>query len=544
MTTARIGAAVSAALVIHPGLALREATDFWARGAFERCLEALDALEASGGLVAGTATAADALILRARALLRLRRYSETLARLDAATVTTIEDAARVQLQRAAALTRTGDVERALDMLAELRRTPGALDNPRLAAECAYREAVMHWVLGAEDASVHAALTCEAFDDPHWSVSSREVRAWWRQRHGDYPAALRLLRDALAAYDRGREHDRDDHHELLLVAHVAALELHLRSAGVAGAYVARREAGLDYTASLVSRRLASTVCGVDAWLAALNGDRPAAFRLLRRAVDLNPEPERSIWPMATRAVVMDLLDNGEAAADVAAEGLSYARRIDWAQMTEGQAYGPLFLAEFFARRNPAVARELLGMYELAVKTIEQYSTNVDDRRNAGMYAFVSGLIRRTEGDHAGAHRDLLDASRLFASVTFLWREVHALIELDTVPVPDGDAAELLERAVQAVRFHFPRSFLADLLGPWLRAYDDPVTAAFSPMRRQILRRLLDGVKPKEIAALLGLAIGTVRNHIGEIQAAFGVHSMQGLLVAARLRGLGPPQSWNR
>jgi DNA-binding NarL/FixJ family response regulator len=73
------------------------------------------------------------------------------------------------------------------------------------------------------------------------------------------------------------------------------------------------------------------------------------------------------------------------------------------------------------------------------------------------------------------------------------------------------------------------------------YDDPIASSLSPVRLHVLRRLLDGASAKAVAEMLGLSVGNVRNRIAELQAAFGVKSMQELLVAVRSRGIGAP-SW--
>ena len=71
----------------------------------------------------------------------------------------------------------------------------------------------------------------------------------------------------------------------------------------------------------------------------------------------------------------------------------------------------------------------------------------------------------------------------------------------------------------------------------RARPRPRTAPVSltPRQRQVLRLLADGVPAKVVAARLGLAEATVRNHIRAILAALDAHSqLEAVAQARRLR----------
>lgn len=59
---------------------------------------------------------------------------------------------------------------------------------------------------------------------------------------------------------------------------------------------------------------------------------------------------------------------------------------------------------------------------------------------------------------------------------------------------------------------------------------------TPRRREVLVLLAEGVPAKLIAARLGLAEATVRNHIRGLLAALGVHSQLEAVAVARRRGL--------
>ncbi len=119
---------------------------------------------------------------------------------------------------------------------------------------------------------------------------------------------------------------------------------------------------------------------------------------------------------------------------------------------------------------------------------------------------------------------------------------ALIELDATPSqahPRGDF--YLEAAAKIVHEHFPKSFLARRLGRWMNVHVDPDVARLTRVPREVLRHLLEGRSAKEIAALMGIAPGTVKNYVNGILREFGVRSTPQLLVTCYRRGLGAP-SW--
>lgn len=94
-----------------------------------------------------------------------------------------------------------------------------------------------------------------------------------------------------------------------------------------------------------------------------------------------------------------------------------------------------------------------------------------------------------------------------------------VALSTVAVGEGDRPLLLHVIV-------PRSE---------NRPGRPGTASLTPRQQEVLRLLADGVPAKVIAARLGLAEATVRNHIRAILASLGTHSqLEAIAKAHRLR----------
>lgn len=109
-----------------------------------------------------------------------------------------------------------------------------------------------------------------------------------------------------------------------------------------------------------------------------------------------------------------------------------------------------------------------------------------------------------------------------------QEVHVRTAQGRVPV---------SLSTVAVRSEAPPLYL-HILRPLREAAPAPPNGgpALTPRRREVLVLLAEGVPAKLIAARLGLAEATVRNHIRGLLAALGVHSQLEAVAVARRRGL--------
>jgi DNA-binding NarL/FixJ family response regulator len=72
-------------------------------------------------------------------------------------------------------------------------------------------------------------------------------------------------------------------------------------------------------------------------------------------------------------------------------------------------------------------------------------------------------------------------------------------------------------------------------PELTAADD-VQTALTESERDVLRRLAQGLVPKDIAVETGRSVNTVRVHIANAMAKLESHGRLEAINAARLRGL--------
>ncbi|MGD1066782.1 MAG: LuxR C-terminal-related transcriptional regulator [Vulcanimicrobiaceae bacterium] len=488
------------------------------------------------------ASAPEPLLLRGQALIRLRRFSEAIAVLDVdpSTQSSVEDVCRLRLLLAAAYSHSSDNKRAsglLDQVDDALR--GHVVPDELAAEIAYHRAHALRREGDVEGAERAAIRAQSLGRAPWSVLAIGTRGYLRIPANAYAEAYRLFCEALAAYETAAM--RDDHWQAIIMAHIANMECPLRSAAFPGTYARRSTTPIDFAASAAMRASGSAMYTLDAWSAALDGNRPVALRFGRRATELvRDDPYDYLTGLAHRALLAKRLANPDAAADHAADALELARRIDWGNNMLHSASAVL-LAEYFADLDPAISREMLRCYAIALGTIAPTETTINDTHDLAHIAFINGVVHRTEGRVAEAHRAFRDAYTAYTELGIRWRATFCLLELDTVPVPDPEFPFPLDDAARAILADYPHSFLADRLGAWRGVYDDPIASSLSPVRLHVLRRLLDGASAKEIAEMLGLSVGNVRNRIAELQAAFGVASMQELLTAVRARGIGAP-SW--
>ncbi len=527
---------------VSPLAQVSRARDLWFRADFLACLKLLDGLEEAGTLEGPLRS--EAYLLRARALYRLRRFDDVVSFLGPllTTFSAIDEACTARMLHATALARSGNVNRGLALLNEVAASAQGLHvHPTIIAEISHSLALVHW-LNRELAQVlRYALQAESARADVISVRATQLRGFVALTMRRFPEALALFRDAHAAYRACKE--RDDDLEQATVLQIASLELTLRSARVGGTHdVPWRRISADRrsdVASVVKMQL----CTLDAWLYAHDGNRERAFHNIRLAEGFAPDEAWRTWALAGRAAIANAFNNADSAREHAAEAAEIAQRVDWDSTIGEERMALLFLAEVLAVTDPPLALSIYRRYtSLKPKTLELDGFWKDDPRRVAFESHMRGLISRLEHRPADAHSHFDSAYRMFRDCGHLWRATLSLIELDATPVagsPRGDF--YLEAAALIIRKHFPRSFLARRIGRWLTAYDDPIVSKLTPAPREILRYLLDGYVPKDIAAIRGLAEGTVRNHVALIEAAFNVHSIQEVIVACYKRGLGTA-SW--
>jgi DNA-binding NarL/FixJ family response regulator len=531
---------------------ISSARDAYGRGDFALVLTELDSVTAPS-------PTAEARLLRARALLRLRRPEEvapTLAPL--LTGDDVDVVCTARMLHASAIARLPDSAlrgaKLLDTLAEVALRRRAHTSVR--AEIEYYRGLARWSLyDLAAADRHAAIAADAPLDI-LSVRALELRAFVATaRAGEpnadaatcYAQALALFERARRAYATCRGRDVDLATQLLL--QISSLEQTLRCASIPGTHRiagARAVPGTSFGPAVASGTRIMMLSN-DAWLYALDGDHTLAFRTIRDAEHIaqTTSPAWHVWALATRATIAAAFGELASARILADDAAALALSVDWNTTRDEERTGLLRLAEAFAGVNAFSARAALTRYETIATPMDTTRVLRDgtrDPRLAGWHAYVRGLVLRNAGDVHAAADSLAAAADLFRLSGYHWREAQALIELGlTTTSVQTHFRFALDEAAAIVMRHFPRSFLLRRFGPWARAFVDPLVGKLTPAQRDILRQLLEGRTMREIAADTGRSYKTIRTHVHALHQAFQTQREHQLLAECGRRGIGAP-SW--
>jgi ATP/maltotriose-dependent transcriptional regulator MalT len=524
---------------------LAVAREAFFRRDFEVCI---DALERATSLT--PAERREASLLWARAAYRTRRYSDVAAFLGPilGTFVTVDETCTAKMLHATAIARSkgaGNIDRGLSLLDGLAVAAQELGAHRaILGEIAYMLALVHWMKRDYAAVLRYAAKAEHADADVISVRATSLRGYVALATERYREALELFRFALRAYRACRERDADL--VLRIIVQIAALEVALRSATVAGTHALPDGGGryVDDSAADVPGVLRMEIAALDAWLYAFDGDRKKAYRRVRVSERLAPNDAWRVWALANRAKISAALGDTDWASEYAAEALEISGRVDWNATDDEERVALLHLAEILALTDPPEAVRVLRRYDRLTTKVDRALLMHDDVRLWILETFVRALVHRIRGEIEQACEALQRVRLQAQRVGIRWREALALIELDAIQSEPLDHGERpLQQAAVLVREHFPRSFLARRLGRWSQTVVDPIAAKLAPQPRQVLRHVLTGKNPKEIAATMALSEDTVKGYTKTLFRAFSVNSTPQLLVACYERGLGSPSWWD-
>jgi DNA-binding CsgD family transcriptional regulator len=334
--------------------------------------------------------------------------------------------------------------------------------------------------------------------------------------------------------------------MVVLQQIASLEQTLRCDRVSGTHrvrygrtIPRATIGLGTPSGWRVR-----LCIDDAWLFALDGDAVRAYTKAREAERVAPTDAWHVRGLTTRAAIAAAFEESTAARTFAVEARALASRVDWNATADDERFGLLMLAEVFAGFDPDGASEILATFDsinvpLAVTRVLRDG----DERLRGWTAFVRAAIASARGDIAIAAPLFATALDAFRSCGYRWREAQTLLALADLPpaVRTDSVAAPLDEAVALVTQHFPKSFLARRFEGWTRVYVDPRAKMLSPAQRDVLRWLIEGRTPREIAAIKGRGYETIRSHIRALHRAFGTRAEHQLVAECARRGIFPPRA---
>ncbi len=521
--------------------ALTAAREAYLNSDLTACFAALD-------MVPNTSQAdrREAVLLRSRVLLRLHRHGEVVELLGPAlkTFVGVDEECTARMLHAVAIARGGAVERGLSLLRELDESArGRYAHPTICAETAYWIAFVNWLQRDYVAAAKSAAIAESAGADVVSVRAASLRGFIAVAQEQYGRALELFSSALSAYRLCHERDVDLAERL--VHQIASLEVTLRSAQIPGTHSLPSDEGR--IGSAVRRGVPGSgrtqIAALDAWLYTLDGNKQQAYRCVRVAEDLAPTTAWRMWALAGRASVALAFDDVAIAGEFAQQAIEIVESVEWNATADEERVGLLLLAEVLATTMPLAAVSTFTQYSGLSSELDRSLLFRSDVRLWIEETFVRGLVHRIRGESAEAADAFRQAHIEAKRIGCLWRAAMALIELDATPVAPRPRDEFsLEAAAKIVHEHFPRSFLARRLGRWMQVHVDPDVARLTRVPREVLRHLLEGYSAKEIAAVMGLSPGTVKNYVNGILREFGVRSTPQLLVTCYRRGLGTP-SWD-
>ena len=483
-------------------------------------------------------------LLRARALLREERPVDVEHFLapHLAFFPDADSAATAAMLFATAVARR-DPDAGLSMLVETERGARRRVHPSVRAEIAYLRAHMHWVRDEMAEAERFARITETANVDVLAVRATHLRGFIAVAQGRLADALALFESARRAYGRCREHDVKL--AIAVLQQIAALEQALRCDVAPGTHRARQGRTVPRAAVGLGAMSGWRVrlCGDDAWLFALDGDAVRAYVKAREAERVAPTDAWRIRGLAYRAAIAAAFGEVVGAQTFAVEARALAARVDW-NTVDDERFGLLLLAEVFAGFDPTGASEILTVFD-AIKS-PLAATRIlrgGDARLRGWTAFVRASVARAQGDIAVAASLYAVALEAFRSCDYRWREVQTLAALADLPpaVRTDDVAAPLDEAVALVARHFPKSFLARRFDGWMRVYVDARGRTLSPAQREVLRWLLEGRTPREIAAIKGRGYETIRTHIRMLHRAFGTRSEHQLVAECARRGIFPPRA---
>lgn len=436
-----------------------------------------------------------------------------------------------------------DPDAGLKMLADAERSARRRVHPAVLAEIAYRRAHIHWLRGDMADTERLARITETANVDVLSVRGTQLRAFVAVAQGRFHDALAMFESARRAYARCREHDVDL--ALVVLQQIASLEQTLRSDTVPGTHMARHGRTIPRAAIGLGTAGGGRVrlCSDDAWLFALDGDAVRAYAKARESEQLAPNDAWRVRGLSVRAAIAAAFGELAAAETFATEARTLASRVDWNATVDDERFALLLLAEVFSAFDPTAASQILDRFD-AIKSplaVTRILRDNGDARFRGWKAFVRASVARSLGDVALAAPLYATALDAFRSCGYRWREAQTLAALaDLPPAVRTDAvAAPLDEAVALVARHFPNAFIARRFEGWTRVYVDARGRTLSPAQRDVLRWLLEGRTPREIAAIKGRGYETVRSHIRMLHRAFGTRSEHQLVAECARRGIFPP-----
>lgn len=491
--------------------AFSDALEAWFAGDFQRCLEICDTIVPRDAV-----TATQVRLLRARALLRLKRAAEALELLrDRASLHPTPDVVATALMlRAAAHARLGDYALALATLEDARQVPGEV-HPTIRSEIALTAGLACYGMRSLD-EAERALDLVAPDSDIVYARALEYRAGIAWVRADAERAANLFYAALAHLDTCRHYDRFLEANVLMGLGLIACE---RFDAAGWARVAERADRFDWS-GLERVRFALALCA--SVFAEAAGDVRAAMRSAVDAELLATDGLQRAQVCLRRAEIARGSGDTHAHLGFVDEAEVLLQRAARESLAGDAVYIPLTLAEEFALAGDrAKAEAALALYREIERPLGMLALSSDVRRR-GFERIAEAHVLALRGDERPALRAFLDAFESFEQVGYRRRAAVAalrLMELTTSPQYRQYALDAT--AGSASTFWMRRKATGQERGI------DALFALLTPLERDTLRLVVRGLSNPQIAREQNRSRYTVRNMLSQLFQVFGVQDRRQL-----------------
>ncbi len=499
----------------------------WLAGDAERVLALCVALPA------GEATTVRAMVLRARALLRLRRTREAIALLESRPVVeaTGDEGATATMLLGTAYGRSGDVERGLAILGDASRRASQAD-PSIRSEIALGIALAHYQRREFE---RAELALRDVDPGSDLIYARalECRGWIAKVQNDFRAAVAAFEASLAQLDRCRQFDRFLEANLVTTLGYIAVELLDFTRWDALRERARmmswESPGVQYYRFWfeMNRSMAHEIAG-----------RPRdALQAARNAAACAPSDAFGLFAHCRRAAVLfsygELLGFEDLAAFIRAE----FEAIDLRLLHAFEEINlPVVVAETLALIGDGAGASA-ALHRLDTLSPAQLALLHDEPMKRAYLSFVEGLAADANSDAFSAQHRYRDALRVFTDIGMTRRAILAALRLGEL---NGDP-ELLAFVEDYARTLPGASWIRTRATRFAAWQTDPVLANLTRAEREVLELLHEGKSTAEMAAIRGRSTQTIRNTVSKLLRTFSVDNRQALIKECSSRGAFPAQA---
>ena len=401
----------------------------YAKGSYEACLS-------------GSHHARDVreTVLRARALVRLRRFRDALAELDRDVVDE-KNAVRGEFAsiRSLALAFLGRFDDASDAQRDARAYLFSVNVPALEVELHVNEAKLSFMKGdaitarrlAELAVGMKAGTTESRDSDLLTTGIARAEAGnllclIALANGDRPAAVRGFIESLRQLASSPLGDVGLHARILdnLSGNIYGVDVQLERSSFD--LIRQSYETIDWVDDLATHRY--HIVRELGLASALAGDHLSAFREYKTAFNVAPNRQLRLQALLDRVFLgRELHQTLIAHADLL-EAQEMAKTIDWSQVEELELFCLPILAALLASIDLASARWALRAYDDRKARSTRTSSLFTDKRFHGDYLTAVAAIARAEQRINDADRALIEAFEIFDNLNIRWRAAQVAFDL--------------------------------------------------------------------------------------------------------------------